>query len=211
MAKLTANHLSHKDAAKIIGLHFKEVSDKLTNILELKNLNEGSEALIYASIEQKIKEIQPTPFNKAIDWGATIKYSKYLLIPIVVILIFIVSGNKEIISSSTLRIINYNTHFEKPAPFYFNLEYDSLVAVEKNNLKILLKITGNEIPKEVSINYNLRNQKMKQVSETEFEYTYFDLDNQTPEEIPAKFSGLNTQNVLESKNFNKERGEWVRN
>ena len=179
MAKLTANHLSHKDAAKIIGLHFKEVSDKLTNILELKNLNEGSEALIYASIEQKIKEIQPTPFNKAIDWGATIKYSKYLLIPIVVILIFIVSGNKEIISNSTLRIINYNTHFEKPAPFYFNLEHDSLVAVEKNNLKILLNITGNEIPKEVSINYNLRNQKMKQVSETEFEYTFYALENNT--------------------------------
>ena len=46
---------------------------------------------------------------------------------------------------------------------------------------------------------------------TEFNYTYFDLDNQTPEEIPAKFSGLNSQTVLESKNFNKERGEWVRN
>ena len=46
---------------------------------------------------------------------------------------------------------------------------------------------------------------------TEFDFNYFDLDNQTPEEIPEKFSGFNTKNVLESKNFNKERGEWVRN
>ena len=46
---------------------------------------------------------------------------------------------------------------------------------------------------------------------TEFNYTYFDLDNQTPEEIPEKFSGFNTKNVLESKNFNKERGEVGRN
>ena len=46
---------------------------------------------------------------------------------------------------------------------------------------------------------------------TEFNYTYFDIDNKVPEEIPAKFSGFNSESVLESKNFNKERGEWVRN
>ena len=46
---------------------------------------------------------------------------------------------------------------------------------------------------------------------TSFDFDYFDMDNQTPEKIPAKFAGSNSQFVLESKNFNKDRGEWVRN
>ena len=46
---------------------------------------------------------------------------------------------------------------------------------------------------------------------TEFDFNYFDLDNQTPESIPTKYAGLTSKMVLESKNFNKERGEWVRN
>ena len=47
--------LSYKEAAKIIGLHFNNVSDKLLNILELNDINDGSQALINASIEQKIE------------------------------------------------------------------------------------------------------------------------------------------------------------
>ena len=46
---------------------------------------------------------------------------------------------------------------------------------------------------------------------TEFNYTYFDLDNKTPEPIPAEYAGLTSQTVLESKKFNKERGEVGRN
>ena len=46
---------------------------------------------------------------------------------------------------------------------------------------------------------------------TEFNYTYFDLDNQTPEPIPTEYAGLTSQTVLESKKFNKERGEVGRN
>ena len=46
---------------------------------------------------------------------------------------------------------------------------------------------------------------------TEFNYDYFDLDNQTPEPIPAEYAGLTSHAVLESKKFNKERGEVGRN
>ena len=46
---------------------------------------------------------------------------------------------------------------------------------------------------------------------TEFDFNYFDLDNQTPESIPAKYAGLTSIIVLESMNFNKERGEVGRN
>jgi len=46
---------------------------------------------------------------------------------------------------------------------------------------------------------------------TEFNFEFFDLDNTTPVDIPSKFAGKDSQSVIESKNFGKERGEWVRN
>ena len=46
---------------------------------------------------------------------------------------------------------------------------------------------------------------------TEFDFNNFDLDNQTHQSIPTKYTGLTSKMVLESKNFNKERGEVGRN
>jgi hypothetical protein len=46
---------------------------------------------------------------------------------------------------------------------------------------------------------------------TEFDFDFFDLDNTTPVEIPAKFACKDSESVIQSKNFGKERGEWVRN
>jgi len=45
------------EASKIIGNHFPEVSDKLLNMLQLKNIQQNSE-LIEASIEQKSNELK---------------------------------------------------------------------------------------------------------------------------------------------------------
>jgi hypothetical protein len=46
---------------------------------------------------------------------------------------------------------------------------------------------------------------------TEFNFEFFDLDNTTPMEIPAKFANLTSEEVIAKKNFGKDRGEWVRN
>ena len=63
-----SERLSHKEAARIIGKHFGGVSDKLTNILELNDIDKGNAEIIQASIDQKIQEIELTPFHHAIDW-----------------------------------------------------------------------------------------------------------------------------------------------
>lgn len=46
---------------------------------------------------------------------------------------------------------------------------------------------------------------------TEFNFEFFDLNNTTPLDIPAKFAGLTSEEVISRKTFGKERGEWVRN
>ena len=80
--------------------------------------------------------------------------------------------NKNIITDSTLRIINYNTYFEKPAPFYFNLNNDSLVVIEKQNFDLNISVDGEELPSEVLINFNNNSKKLKQISPSNYNYTF---------------------------------------
>ena len=166
-----SERLSHKEAARIIGKHFGGVSDKLTNILELNDIDKGNAEIIKASIDQKIQEIELTPFHHAIDWTKTLSYVKYLFLPIGVVLIFVISGNREVISESTHRIINYNSEFIKPAPFYFKLPHDTIKVLEKKNVNITLEIFGDERPKEVFINYNNKSKKLKKLSPNQYSHT----------------------------------------
>ena len=46
---------------------------------------------------------------------------------------------------------------------------------------------------------------------TEFDFDFFDLNNTTPVKIPESLLCRLSKVVIESKNFGKERGEWVRN
>ena len=69
--------------------------------------------------------------------------------------LFIISGNKSVISGSMFRIVNYNTHFEKPAPFYFKIKNPSLEVIKKSDFEITVEIVGDELPQNVYINYEL--------------------------------------------------------
>ena len=171
--------LSNKEAAKIIGLHFDDIADKLTNILELKNSSSGNITLIEASINQKIKTIKPFQFNKAIKWKQTMYYARFIMIPAFIILLFFISGNKNIISDSTFRIINYNQDFIKPAPFYFSIENDSLTVIEKENFTLKVDVNGEKLPAEVYINYDNKTRKMKSFSKSQHTYTFKNIQKNT--------------------------------
>ena len=72
------NTLSYKDAAKIIGNHFKEVDDKLLNILELSEISETDNELIRASIDQKTKNIESIKFKSAINLTISKKQIRWI-------------------------------------------------------------------------------------------------------------------------------------
>ena len=101
--------ISHKQAAKIIGLYFSEIEDKLLNILELEEMSASDNALITASIEQKILAIKPVQFNSAIDLSENKKHVKWLITPLLIILLFFITGKQYILTESSARIIKHNT------------------------------------------------------------------------------------------------------
>ena len=54
--------INYEQASVIIGNHFSQVNDKLTNFLQLSNQTESSELLL-ASINQKAEALSPVPFS----------------------------------------------------------------------------------------------------------------------------------------------------
>ena len=60
--------ISHKQASSIIGSHFSNVNDKLSNVLQLQKLSENNSSdLLIASINQKITQLKPVPFAAAVN------------------------------------------------------------------------------------------------------------------------------------------------
>ena len=142
--------INYDDASKIIGNHFNEVGDKLTNFLQLSQDTNKSELLL-ASIDQKANTLQPVPFGNAINFGTNKKFLPLAIIPILFFAFFYLSGNSNFISQSLNRVVHYKEQFLPPAPFEFQLLNKNL-QTEQNQDFILKVITvGKVIPENALI------------------------------------------------------------
>jgi hypothetical protein len=163
--------ISFKEASTIIGNHFPEVNDKLLNVLQLSEASQESELLL-ASIEQKSKELQPIPFQVAINFKKNIKYAKYAILPLAIVLFVWISGNSSLFSQSYERVVNYKTAYEPPAPFQFMVVNDSLQAIENQSYTLKVQTLGDVIPEEVQINVDDETYFLQNKGIGTFEYTF---------------------------------------
>jgi len=144
--------ISLEEASKIIGNHFKEVDDKLLNILQLHDTSSQSELLV-ASIDQKAKGLQLIPFKGAIDFTSNKKHLKYLAIPIVIWLVTFISGNTSVFSDSYDRVLHHQVAYEPPAPFSFHVLNDNLDVIEGKPLKLNIETRGEVVPEDVQVHF----------------------------------------------------------
>lgn len=159
-----------KEASLLIGQHFPEVQDKLLNTLQLqKEAKQRQDTLLLASIAQRTESLRPIPFRKAIPYKATITYVKYALIPTIglAFILLVSPGFKK----STQRVVNYNTHFEIPAPFSFVTNLGKKQAVQNENIEVPLTLEGTEIPADAYIHIGSQRYKMKSEARGDFNYT----------------------------------------
>jgi len=172
--------ISHDQAATIIGSHFKEVKDKLLNILQLNRQSYHLEHkdLILASINQKSSELQPVPFKSAIDLSKNSKYLKYALPPLG-ILAGILFLAPSLIKDSTQRIIENDKVFEKKAPFEFVLENDQLSIPQGADFPIKVTLKGNLLPAEVFVDMDNFQYKLKKIKNDQYEYTFNNVQRNT--------------------------------
>ena len=163
--------ISQEIASKIIGKHFKEIDDKLLNLLQLNESNSQSDLLL-ASIEQKSFDLQPIPFKKAIDFKVNVNYLKFLAIPLVIWGLFYLSGNNSIFSDSLTRVVHYKTAYLPPAPFEFQILNDELVAIESTPFILEVITMGNSKPEDIKIVFNDETYYLNKKNNNEFFYKF---------------------------------------
>ena len=142
--------IDYNEASKIIGNHFNEVGDKLTNFLQLSQDNNKSELLL-ASIDQKANSLQPIPFSNAINFSKNKKFLPLAVIPVLFILLFFIAGKSDILSQSFNRVVNYKQQFLPPAPFEFQVLNTNLQTEQNKDFLLLVKTIGSVIPENASI------------------------------------------------------------
>lgn len=142
--------IDYNEASKIIGDHFSEVGDKLTNFLQLSQDKNKSELLL-ASIDQKASTLQPIPFSNAINFGTNKKYLPLAIIPVLFFAFFYLSGNSTIISQSLNRVVNYKEQFLPPAPFEFVVLNQSLQTEQNKDFLLKVKTVGKIVPENAMI------------------------------------------------------------
>ena len=142
--------INYDDASKIIGNHFSEVGDKLTNFLQLSQDTNTSELLL-ASIDQKANSLQPIPFGNAVNFGTNKKFLPLAIVPILFFLFFYLSGNSGLISQSFNRVVHYKEQFLPPAPFEFQVLNKSLQTEQNQDFLLKVKTVGKVVPENAMI------------------------------------------------------------
>ena len=149
LIKLTKG-IDYNYASEIIGRSFPEVNDRLTNILQLKSMQQDSD-LVVESIEQKAAQIKPVPFQDAIDFKSNIPYLKYAFFPIIIMLLIWVTGKYDFFTASYERVVNYKQAYEPPAPFKIKVLNDSLTTTNQEAFSIQAKTIGDLAPQQMKI------------------------------------------------------------
>jgi len=161
--------IDYKEASAIIGEHFNEVGDKLTNFLQLSQDQNKSELLL-ASIDQKANTLQPIPFGNAINLGKNKKYLPLAVIPILFFLFFLISGKSDILSQSLNRVVHFKQQFLPPAPFEFVVLNNNLQTEQNKDFLLKVKTVGNVVPENAMIFIGDESYFMESTKAGEFEF-----------------------------------------
>ena len=161
--------IDYKEASAIIGNHFSDVNDKLTNFLQLSNDQNQSELLL-ASIEQKANSLQPIPFGNAINFNTNRKYLPLAILPILLFTFFYVSGNSKILSQSLNRVVHFQEQFSPPAPFQFVMLNSYLQTEQNKDFIIRVKTEGKIVPENAMIFIGDESYFMETTKAGEFQY-----------------------------------------
>lgn len=167
--------ISHEEAAEIIGTHFPEISDKLLNTLQLKMLQDQHPEipgdLIRASIDQKINKLRPVPFVLAIDMKHNLRYLRYALPPVIIIILILIIAPR-VITEPSERIVKYQTVYVPPAPFTIKVLNDKLETFQQEDFLLEVKAEGSELPADLFLEMNGIQYKMEKKSPVIFQFKF---------------------------------------
>lgn len=154
--------IDSKSSSVIIQKHFTDIKDKLLNVIELSESNDNvaSRELVLASIDQKINQLNVFDFRQAIKFRNLNLIVVYFFASLLITALLF-GMNRSLFTTAPKRIIQYNTHFTKPAPYTFNLLNENLKATKGESYTIRMETQGNEVPQVAYVNIEGNNYLMK--------------------------------------------------
>jgi hypothetical protein len=179
--------ISHEEASGIVGRHFPDVRDKLLNALQLKRMTGESHhnlALLNAGIDQKIRELRPVPFAAAIDFSVNRRYLKFIVIPLLVLIVILVSS-PAIITGPATRLVRYTEHFEVPLPFRIQVLNEHFEVLQNEDFTLFVRIDGEEIPDRIFVQSENAQIRLEKNSISEFSHTFINVQKDTRFNIVA--------------------------
>lgn len=164
---------------KLIGEHFKQIKDKLVNILQLIFTIDGdnyySKDLKLAAIEQNLNFFGQFNFDEVLDKTKIKKYFKYFLITLS---FFTILGFAfPDLPFATYRILNFNKDFTKPPEFYIVIEPGNKKITKGDNYSCRIKTVGKSVDK-IELYYSFEGMEifekvnLEADSTGEFKYTF---------------------------------------
>ena len=165
--------MSNEQAAVLIGKFFPEIKDKLLNTLQLTNeiKNDSDNELLLATIEQRTQNLQPIKFSEAVNLKDNYKYLKIFgiaFIALASLIIFVPDFPKQPVS----RIINYDTHYEKPLPFKVELNTNDIEVTQGDDLEYKIHVTGENIPESFYVITSNGTRMMTKLSNNDFRFVF---------------------------------------
>lgn len=165
--------MSNEQAAILIGKFFPEIKDKLLNTLQLTNdaSNNSDNELLLATIEERTKNLQPIKFSEAVNLKDNYKYLKIFgaaFVFLVLLIIFVPDFSKQPVK----RIINYNTHYEKPLPFKVELNTNDIEVIQGEDLEYKIHVTGENIPESFYVITSTGTRMMTKLSTNDFRFVF---------------------------------------
>jgi flagellar biosynthesis GTPase FlhF len=171
--------INHEQASEIIGAHFPDVKDKLINTLQLKkqsDLGNQNNALLEASINQRIASLKPIPFVKAVRISENKKYLQYALFPMAIVIV-IAFAAPTILTDGTERLINHNVFYKKKAPFDFDVTNKSLKVTQGDDFELKVKLSGDQIPQDIYLEDGVNTFKLNKSDIINFNYLFKNLQS----------------------------------
>lgn len=171
--------INHEQASEIIGAHFPDVKDKLINTLQLKkqsDLGNQNNALLEASINQRIASLKPIPFVKAVRISENKKYLQYALFPMAIVIV-IAFAAPSILTDGTERLINHNVFYKKKAPFDFDVTNKSLKVTQGDDFELKVKLSGDQIPQDIYLEDGVNTFKLNKSDIINFNYQFKNLQS----------------------------------
>jgi hypothetical protein len=160
--------LDDEQSARLIGEQIPTVKDRLINFFQLSAQAQNS-ALGAASVRQKAIEFEPFSFEGVINLKESLRYFKYLSIPLLLVFIILLF-NSSILTKSSARILHFNQKFSPEAPFKFIINNSSTQAFANEDFLLQVSLEGSAIPEDM---YLVRgDQRMKLVHEQDNHFTY---------------------------------------